>query len=449
MFKKVILLLLVSMVVGASPLYSQWAKVYGKEGLNFETSKVLNAHGGGYIASGIYFDRNDESFNGWAGWVMKVSRKGSLEWIRHYSPVLAMTLTSDGGYVAVGWDTIFKIDGFGTLIWHKKVKIERFESIEQTSDAGFITVGTTYNQNEHAHCLIKFSNNGKIEWNKKFAIQNLSLPNLRVQETSDGGYFVVGNTKLPWPYPKSFWIMKISPKGRIQWQKRFGGMEVYLVKDFVITSKDDCLLMGSHELSISDIPDSNIWLMKIRTNGDIAWQKEYGQANGYGSEVGFSIINTQDGGYLISGRTSYRIDFEIMALKLSNNGTIEWFKIFGDTNGNSVTDVRNDANSACQAKRGRFIVLGNTNTLGMDWHTPESPRQDSIVLLKLKKNGGLTNCPLLEDGPFLQKVNTSYPLIDYSYALRDFTLTAKNAELKVRNIDVTVVVDVCSFVYQY
>lgn len=449
MFRKVIFILIVSMVVSASPLYSQWAKVYGKEGLNFETSKVLNAHGGGYLASGIYFDRDEDTSSGWAGWVMKVSHKGSLEWIRHYSPVLAMTLTSDGGYVAVGWNTIFKIDGFGTLVWHKKVKIERFESIEQTSDTGFITVGTTSNQGEHAHCLIKFSNKGKIEWSRKFAIQNLSLPNLRVRETSDGGYFAVGNTKLPWPYPKSFWIMKINPKGRIQWQKRFGGMEAYLVKDFVISSKDDYLLMGSHELSINDISDSYIWVMKIRPNGEIAWQKEYGQASGFGSAVGFSLINAQDGGYLISGRASYKIDFEIMALKLSKNGKIEWLKTFGGANGNLVTDERNEANSACQDKRGRFMVLGNTNTLGMDWHTPESPRQNSIVLLKLKKNGGLTNCPLSEKGPFLQKVNTSYPLIDYSYALRDFTLTAKNTKLKVKDIDVTVFDDVCSWVYQY
>ncbi len=194
MFRKVIFLLMISMVVRTSPLYSQWAKVYGKEGLNFETSKVLNAHGGGLIASGIYTDSNDTSFSGWAGWVMKVSNKGNLEWIRRYSPVLAMTLTSDGGYVAVGWDTIFKIDGFGTLIWHKKVKIERFESIEQTSDAGFISVGTIYERSEHAHCIIKFSNNGEIEWKRKFAIQNLSLPNLRIKETSDGGYVSVSRT---------------------------------------------------------------------------------------------------------------------------------------------------------------------------------------------------------------------------------------------------------------
>lgn len=448
MIRKMFFFLIASIVFNISPLFSQWAKVYGKEGLHFQACRILNSHGGDYIAAGIYLD-NADSHVRWSGWIMKVSKNGGLKWMRQYSPVLEMAITSDKGYVGVGWDTIFKIDSAGNLVWHKKVKIDRFESIEETIDAGLISVGTLHDRNKgDAHCIIKFSHDGKIEWSKKFAIENLSHPNLRIKPTPDGGYIAVGNTKLPRPYPKGFWIMKINSKGKIDWQKRFGGMVSHLVRDFAITSRNEYLLMGSHEAVLSDISYANVWLMKISSNGKIAWQKKYIQVDGHGYGIGSSIIKAQDGGYLITGRASHKIDFEIMALKLNKNGAIEWFKTFGGTNGNSVTDIENEANSACQVKKGRFIVIGSTNALGMDWHKPESPRQNSIVLLKLKKNGRLKNCPLLEDGPLLIKVRTSYPLVDYSYALRPLYLKAKNTALEVKDIDVEVIDDICSWIYQ-
>jgi hypothetical protein len=452
MCKRMFLIVVLGLVLFTLPMYSQWAKVYGKQDLNFEPSTVLNAHRGGYIAGGFYTDRSND-YSGWGGWIMKITIKGDLEWIRHYSPVLAFTPTSDQGYVAVGWDTIFKIDRFGTLLWHKTVKIERFESCQQTSDGGFITIGRVYRRDlGGGYCLIKFSDIGQIEWKRMFAISDLhNFQNLRIREASDGGFIAVGNTKFPQPYPLGFWIMKLSPKGRIQWQKRFGGMQVCLVNDFVITSQGDYVLMGSYEHVTYDVFDvfnySNIMVMKIRPDGEIIWQKEYGQFDVIGGEGGYSIINNQDGGFLISG-VSYNIDSQFMALKLSSDGVIKWYKAFGGTNSNSTTDVRTSAYSACQAKGGRYIFLGNTDTLGMDWHTPESPRENSIVLLKLKKNGGFPNCPLLGNGPVLPVVDTSYPLIDFRYGFRDFFLKAKDSELIVKDLDVTVVDDVCSWIHQ-
>jgi hypothetical protein len=449
MCKRIFLIFVIGLALFTLPMYSQWAKVYGKEDLNFETTTVLNAHRGGYIAGGIYVDRND-SPREWEGWIMKVSIKGDLEWIRHYSPVLALAPTSDQGYVAVGWDTIFKIDRFGTLLWHKTVKIHHFGSVEQTSDGGFITFGRTWNREEgSASCLVKFSEMGKIDWKRKFAIRDLDdYEDIKIYQTSDGGFFAAGNTKFPKPYPIGFWIMRISPKGRIQWQKRFGGMETCLVKDFIKTPQGDYVLMGSFEYDIQGFSDSNLMVMRIRPDGEIIWQKEYGQIGMFGDGAGYSLITTQDGGFLISGRATHRIDFEFMALKLRSDGSVRWYKTFGGTNSNSTTDVRTSANSACQAKGGRYILLGNTDSLGMVWHTPESPSENSIVLLKLKKNGRFPGCPLLGNGPVLPVVDTSYPLIDFRFGFRDFVLKAKDADLTVKDLDVVQVDDVCSWIHQ-
>ena len=452
MSRKVLPVLVLGMALLTLPMYSQWAKVYGKEGLNFETSSVLNAHRGGYLAGGIYTDRSN-GYSGWAGWIMKVSIRGDLEWMRHYSPVLALTPTSDQGYVAAGFDTIFKIDRFGTLIWHKTVKIDRFESCQQTQDGGFITIGRMYRRDVGGgYCLIKFSDIGDIEWKRMFAINDLHYENLRIFETSDGGFFAAGNTKFPRPYPIGFWIMKISPQGRIRWQKRFGGMESCLVNDFVITSQGDYVLLGLCEHVIYDVfdvfIDSNIWIMKIRPDGEIIWQKEYGQIGGTGGEIGYSLFNAQDSGFLISGMSYYETDREFMILKLKSDGAIRWYKTFGGANSIPATDVETRAYSACQARGGRYVILGSTDTLGMVWHTPDSPRENSIVLLKLKKNGGYPGCPLLGNGPFQPVVHTSYPLIDFRYGFRDVFLKAKDSELIVKDLDVTQVDDVCSWIHQ-
>ena len=440
MYKKLTLIIITIVVLFSQPLSSQWAKSYGGEGLNFEPVTIQNAHDGGYITGGIFFDSNGD-FSGWVGWIMKLSVSGAVEWIKQYSPVLSLTPTLDGGYAAVGWDTIFKIDVSGDLIWHKQVKIRRFSSIKQTSDGGFIASGGLYDRNEgSSYCIIKFSPKGKVKWKRKFAINDYGEEFHSIRETSDGGYIAVGNTKYPPPFPPAFWIMKINHKGRIRWQKRFGGMDSHMIKDFIITSEGDYLLMGEHEIISLTSWDSNIWVTKIRPDGQIVWQKEF---IGSGYEMPKSLITTQDDGYFVVGVTSLRIDLEFFALKLNPKGKMEWCRTFGGDNGNGYTDMRNYAYSACQANKGRYVILGNSEFPDQSRNTVNAFRQKDITVLKLNKQGNFSSCLILQNYPGFTAFKTSYPLIDFRYGFRDFPTWTWDVDLEVKDIQIEVDDDIC------
>jgi len=123
----------------------------------------------------------------------------------------------------------------------------------------------------------------------------------------------------------------------------------------------------------------------------ITWDKTFG---GNSEDMGFSIIQTEEGGYAIAGYTilqrgekkddwrsklgyiilekSKKQDFWI--IKLDKNGNMEWDETFGDEG----TDV---ANSIIQTKDGGYIIAG------FIW-TVYASKQD-ICVIKLDENGNI------------------------------------------------------------
>lgn len=127
----------------------------------------------------------------------------------------------------------------------------------------------------------------------------------------------------------------------IEWQKSLGGSgwdEAFCI----IQTFDSCYVVAGKRGSIdgdaaSCGPLGGVWVMKLSQGGEILWSACYG---GSGPDGAQSLIQTNDGGYIIAGYTN-STDGDITynhggsdswIIKIDNIGNLEWQKTYGGSN---------------------------------------------------------------------------------------------------------------------
>ncbi|RXM51288.1 MULTISPECIES: T9SS type A sorting domain-containing protein [unclassified Chryseobacterium] len=97
----------------------------------------------------------------------------------------------------------------------------------------------------------------------------------------------------------------------IQWQKSFGGTNSDRANKIIQTSDGGYMISGASNSNNGNVTgnhgNQDYWLLKLNSTGNLQWQKSLG---GTGNDYGSSIIQTSDGGYVVAGTTD------------SNNGDV-------------------------------------------------------------------------------------------------------------------------------
>jgi len=76
--------------------------------------------------------------------------------------------------------------------------------------------------------------------------------------------------------------------------------------------------------------DSDFWLLKANASGAEQWNQTYGTP---GRDVAYSVIQTSDGGYAMTGRQN---GHQCWLVKTDSSGTMQWNRTFGDVGVNST-----------------------------------------------------------------------------------------------------------------
>ena len=116
-----------------------------------------------------------------------------------------------------------------------------------------------------------------------------------VQQTTDGGYIVAG-------YTYSFrdtilgdvYLIKTNASGDTLWTKSFGGTNVDVGWSVQQTSDGGYIIAG--QTASFGAGYSDVYLIKTNASGDTTWTRTYGGIYG---DLGYSVRQTSDGGYII------------------------------------------------------------------------------------------------------------------------------------------------------
>lgn len=288
----------------------KWRRTYG--GPSYDMARcVLPAKGGGLIIGGITssFGAGDTdlwiiktSSTGKIQWQKSYGTPNSEN-------LNAMDVTLDGGCVVAASTysysegskyeaLILKIGANGDIVWQKKYSgKERIYalSVKQTQDSGFIICGGYKND----ALIMKLDEQGEIDWKYKYPRKNYQYA-YRILETSDGAYFVGGQNG------EDIWVLKLKSSGKIEWQKTIDGGYTDYSYSLCLTSDGGALIaavsdsfgrQGSYKADNCDIV-----LIKLDPKGQIEWQKVYGGDCSY--DYALSVKETKDWSYIVAGITA-------------------------------------------------------------------------------------------------------------------------------------------------
>lgn len=367
-----------------------WAKTYGPIDHYYSNGKVQLTSDGGYILFGYtsYFkpDGNPDI------WISKLDADGEVIWEKTYhalgyESISAIEQVAAGGYIITGSTTvdigekwyglIIKIDDNGGLQWSRQVD-GVLGSVQQTSDGGFILAGTidSDGSDDIDFWVVKMNPTGQITWQISYGGQLRDIAR-SVEQTSDGGYIVTGDTTSSGAGSHDCLAMKLNADGSVAWQNTYGGAGYDICIRGMQTTDDGFITAG---ISTSFGAGKNdVWVFKLDAQGNIQWQKAYG---GEENDTCRSLQPTQNGGYVMIGTsTSFgeSVNFnDGWILSIDANGAILWQKGFGGAESDYGVSIH-------QTPDGGFVAAG----AGKSYKPTEGDMFADILLLKIGQNGSM------------------------------------------------------------
>jgi hypothetical protein len=145
--------------------------------------------------------------------------------------------------------------------------------------------------------LIKVDSLGDTLWTKTYGLL-LNDIGYSVQQTTDGGYIIAGETFSFGTGSSDVYLVKTDTLGNTLWTRTYGGTD-WDGQPSVQQTTDGGYIIAGETFSFGS-GSGDVYLVKTDTLGDTLWTRTYG---GTDDDDGYSVQQTSDSGYIIAGHT--------------------------------------------------------------------------------------------------------------------------------------------------
>jgi hypothetical protein len=314
-----------------APVLAGWVRSYGITAHAAGLS-VKQTGDGGYIVTGYANGTNGDcvlllktdaaGINGW------IKTFESPEWAVGKS----VLQTADDGYLVLAdymgrteefW--LIKTDPDGNMVWNQfKGYGDRNESpsqVQPTADGGYILIGSTdRGGHDHDFWLVKTGSGGETQWYTEKGYDDRDEFGHAIQQTSDGGYLMVGTTTVA---DGRIWLVKTFADGTTHWYKTVDTSGAAYGRALCKTSDGAYVVMGEVEQGSHQL----IYLFKYDETGNELWRRPGDGSAWYWRGA---VQQTTDGGFMVASSKSSdsSIAGDFCLIKCDGSGNTLWTKTY-------------------------------------------------------------------------------------------------------------------------
>jgi len=288
--------------------------------------------------------------------------------------------TFDNGFIITGWTKntdgktnvyLLKTDALGNMIWSKSIGNDSDDesawSVKETNDHGYITAGVYNNYDVY---VVRADLNGDTIWTKRYG-GNDQDAGYAITLTNDDGFIVTGVSNSFDSF-HAIYVFKANFNGDILWSNTYQCSNNFINSGSEILQTNDNGFIITGRTSESFTSQSKPFLLKIDSVGNQTWLKTYS----YEDATSYSVIETNDNGFILCGGSRINDQNDAFILKTDSNGDSLWTMTFGGTS--------NDYFSSAQEISGNNLLFaGYTSSFGAEDH--------DIYLVKLGINSNNTS----------------------------------------------------------
>jgi prepilin-type N-terminal cleavage/methylation domain-containing protein len=317
-----------------------------------------------------------------------------------------VTFGTQPALVGTGFDKfIVKYDINGTVVWAKKVSnggnYKTIQGLSGFADGSSVVTGyfsgtldfqgqpPLINNNSFSWYtdmfIVKYDTNGNVLWARSAGGYDSSDYGQKATTLTDGSSIVTGSFGTTITFGdqpplvtvggSDMYLTKYDTSGNAVWSKQIvsnyyagiNGIKSLTGGGSIITGNFNGTITFGDQPPLESIGETDIFIVKYDTNGNVVWAKQVGATN-YNSSLDISVLT--DGSSIITGSFGGTVAFgnqpalvssgenDIFIAKYDTNGNVIWVKSAGAATEPVDTDI---GLGITVLSNGDFILIGSVN----------------------------------------------------------------------------------------